>query len=168
MSSNGLWGEKQGCLCWEDFLGFLCWEADSFCLEFAQPSVYRTLEYRGEGSITWLIVSISYLLYPAVRTLMARTHPTPHYPHLYTSTLSLTVSWWKKKASLQFLSLRFTGFGCCRDFSHSGVSPRTGHPVRCMLDRDEDMLITGGRHPFLARYKVLDVRGCAGCAVSSA
>ncbi|EPY82416.1 xanthine dehydrogenase/oxidase [Camelus ferus] len=31
---------------------------------------------------------------------------------------------------------------------------KTGHPVRCMLDRDEDMLITGGRHPFLARYKV--------------
>uniref|UniRef100_A0A2I3GYL8 Xanthine dehydrogenase n=1 Tax=Nomascus leucogenys TaxID=61853 RepID=A0A2I3GYL8_NOMLE len=30
----------------------------------------------------------------------------------------------------------------------------TGRPVRCMLDRDEDMLITGGRHPFLARYKV--------------
>lgn len=33
--------------------------------------------------------------------------------------------------------------------------PRTGRPVRCMLDRDEDMLITGGRHPFLAKYKVL-------------
>lgn len=32
--------------------------------------------------------------------------------------------------------------------------PRTGRPVRCMLDRDEDMLITGGRHPFLAKYKV--------------
>ncbi|XP_012925612.1 xanthine dehydrogenase/oxidase isoform X4 [Heterocephalus glaber] len=31
---------------------------------------------------------------------------------------------------------------------------KTGHPVRCMLDRDEDMLISGGRHPFLARYKV--------------
>ncbi|XP_066863023.1 xanthine dehydrogenase/oxidase [Kogia breviceps] len=31
---------------------------------------------------------------------------------------------------------------------------KTGYPVRCMLDRDEDMLITGGRHPFLARYKV--------------
>nr|XP_048699342.1 xanthine dehydrogenase/oxidase isoform X4 [Caretta caretta] len=31
---------------------------------------------------------------------------------------------------------------------------KTGHPVRCMLDRDEDMLITGGRHPFLGRYKV--------------
>ncbi|XP_018588995.1 xanthine dehydrogenase/oxidase isoform X1 [Scleropages formosus] len=27
-------------------------------------------------------------------------------------------------------------------------------PVRCMLDRDEDMLVTGGRHPFLGRYKV--------------
>ncbi|XP_013387039.1 xanthine dehydrogenase/oxidase [Lingula anatina] len=33
-------------------------------------------------------------------------------------------------------------------------------PVRCMLDRDEDMLITGGRHPFLAKYKVgVDSRG---------
>ncbi|XP_019522839.1 PREDICTED: xanthine dehydrogenase/oxidase [Hipposideros armiger] len=31
---------------------------------------------------------------------------------------------------------------------------KTGRPVRCMLDRDEDMLITGGRNPFLARYKV--------------
>ncbi|KAM4041887.1 xanthine dehydrogenase/oxidase [Anomaloglossus baeobatrachus] len=31
---------------------------------------------------------------------------------------------------------------------------KTGRPVRCMLDRDEDMLITGGRHPYLARYKV--------------
>ncbi|XP_016074407.1 PREDICTED: xanthine dehydrogenase/oxidase [Miniopterus natalensis] len=31
---------------------------------------------------------------------------------------------------------------------------KTGCPVRCMLDRSEDMLITGGRHPFLARYKV--------------
>uniref|UniRef100_H0WGC0 Xanthine dehydrogenase/oxidase n=1 Tax=Otolemur garnettii TaxID=30611 RepID=H0WGC0_OTOGA len=31
---------------------------------------------------------------------------------------------------------------------------KTGRPVRCMLDRNEDMLITGGRHPFLARYKV--------------
>ncbi|XP_078138559.1 LOW QUALITY PROTEIN: xanthine dehydrogenase/oxidase, partial [Centroberyx gerrardi] len=27
-------------------------------------------------------------------------------------------------------------------------------PVRCMLDRDEDMLITGGRHPFHGKYKV--------------
>uniref|UniRef100_A0A803TZB0 Xanthine dehydrogenase n=1 Tax=Anolis carolinensis TaxID=28377 RepID=A0A803TZB0_ANOCA len=26
--------------------------------------------------------------------------------------------------------------------------------VRCMLDRDEDMLISGGRHPFLGFYKV--------------
>lgn len=27
-------------------------------------------------------------------------------------------------------------------------------PVRCMLDRDEDMMITGTRHPFLFKYKV--------------
>ncbi|XP_011311010.1 xanthine dehydrogenase/oxidase [Fopius arisanus] len=27
-------------------------------------------------------------------------------------------------------------------------------PVRCMLNRDEDMTITGGRHPFLCKYKV--------------
>nr|AOE46690.1 xanthine dehydrogenase [Drosophila bipectinata] len=31
---------------------------------------------------------------------------------------------------------------------------RMGRPVRCMLDRDEDMLITGTRHPFLFKYKV--------------
>lgn len=31
---------------------------------------------------------------------------------------------------------------------------RYGVPVRCMLDRDEDMVITGGRHPFLAKYEV--------------
>uniref|UniRef100_A0A8C0VD11 Xanthine dehydrogenase n=1 Tax=Cyanistes caeruleus TaxID=156563 RepID=A0A8C0VD11_CYACU len=31
---------------------------------------------------------------------------------------------------------------------------KTGRAVRCMLDRDEDMLISGGRHPFLGRYKV--------------
>ncbi|XP_069035574.1 xanthine dehydrogenase/oxidase [Lepisosteus oculatus] len=31
---------------------------------------------------------------------------------------------------------------------------KTGRPVRCMLDRDEDMLISGGRHPFLGSYKV--------------
>lgn len=34
------------------------------------------------------------------------------------------------------------------------AAERTGRPVRCMLDRDEDMAITGGRHPFLARYRV--------------
>ncbi|XP_077304768.1 aldehyde oxidase-like [Lithobates pipiens] len=27
-------------------------------------------------------------------------------------------------------------------------------PVRCILERSEDMLITGGRHPYLAKYKV--------------
>ncbi|XP_068152790.1 xanthine dehydrogenase [Drosophila tropicalis] len=31
---------------------------------------------------------------------------------------------------------------------------RLRRPVRCMLDRDEDMLITGTRHPFLYKYKV--------------
>ena len=34
---------------------------------------------------------------------------------------------------------------------------RVGKPVRCMLDRDEDMMSTGTRHPFLAKYKVLYV-----------
>lgn len=45
------------------------------------------------------------------------------------------------------------------------VPARTGRPVRCMLDRDEDMLITGGRHPFLARYKVVDVGAVLGWEV---
>jgi len=30
----------------------------------------------------------------------------------------------------------------------------TGRPVRIMLDRDEDMVTTGFRHPFLGRYRV--------------
>jgi xanthine dehydrogenase/oxidase len=30
----------------------------------------------------------------------------------------------------------------------------TGRPVRCMLNRDEDMMTTGQRHPTLARWKV--------------
>ncbi|XP_051550621.1 aldehyde oxidase 3-like [Myxocyprinus asiaticus] len=31
---------------------------------------------------------------------------------------------------------------------------KTGHAVRCVLDRGDDMLITSGRHPFLGKYKV--------------
>ncbi|ETE63145.1 Xanthine dehydrogenase/oxidase, partial [Ophiophagus hannah] len=34
------------------------------------------------------------------------------------------------------------------------AAAKIGCPVRCMLDRDEDMLISGGRHPFWAQYKV--------------
>uniref|UniRef100_A0A3B5LT49 Xanthine dehydrogenase n=1 Tax=Xiphophorus couchianus TaxID=32473 RepID=A0A3B5LT49_9TELE len=34
------------------------------------------------------------------------------------------------------------------------VAVAANRPVRCMLDRDEDMLITGGRHPFYGKYKV--------------
>ena len=29
--------------------------------------------------------------------------------------------------------------------------------VRCMLERDEDMIMTGTRHPFYAKYKVCTV-----------
>uniref|UniRef100_A0A3B3RQ69 Xanthine dehydrogenase/oxidase n=1 Tax=Paramormyrops kingsleyae TaxID=1676925 RepID=A0A3B3RQ69_9TELE len=52
------------------------------------------------------------------------------------------------------------GFGGkeCRSTLLSTVVALAAHklktPVRCMLDRDEDMLVTGGRHPFLGRYKV--------------
>ncbi|XP_053140097.1 aldehyde oxidase isoform X2 [Hemicordylus capensis] len=31
---------------------------------------------------------------------------------------------------------------------------KTGHAVRCVLDRGTDMLVTGGRHPFVGKYKV--------------
>ncbi|KAG9232189.1 putative xanthine dehydrogenase [Amylocarpus encephaloides] len=31
---------------------------------------------------------------------------------------------------------------------------KTGRPVRCMLNRDEDMITSGQRHPFLASWKV--------------
>jgi len=32
-------------------------------------------------------------------------------------------------------------------------SCRHGVPVRCMLDRDEDMAVSGTRHPFYCKYK---------------
>ncbi|KAK7893550.1 hypothetical protein WMY93_022702 [Mugilogobius chulae] len=34
------------------------------------------------------------------------------------------------------------------------AAQKTGKAVRCCLDRGDDMLITGGRHPFLGKYKV--------------
>ncbi|XP_071963030.1 xanthine dehydrogenase/oxidase-like [Antedon mediterranea] len=34
------------------------------------------------------------------------------------------------------------------------AAKKVGRPVRCMLDRDEDMTSTGTRHAFLGRYKV--------------
>ncbi|PHH79027.1 hypothetical protein CDD80_5741 [Ophiocordyceps camponoti-rufipedis] len=40
------------------------------------------------------------------------------------------------------------------------AAKKTGRPVRCMLTREEDMVTTGQRHPFLARYKIgLDADG---------
>ncbi len=52
------------------------------------------------------------------------------------------------------------GFGGkeTRSIQLSGIcalaAKTTGRPVRCMLNRDEDMMTTGQRHPFLARWKV--------------
>ncbi|XP_056392196.1 aldehyde oxidase-like isoform X2 [Hyla sarda] len=34
------------------------------------------------------------------------------------------------------------------------AAQKTKHPIRCVLERDEDMLIKGGRHPYLGKYKV--------------
>ncbi|KAF4637755.1 hypothetical protein G7Y89_g328 [Cudoniella acicularis] len=34
------------------------------------------------------------------------------------------------------------------------AAKKTGRPVRCMLNRDEDMMTSGQRHPFLAHWKV--------------
>ncbi|XP_060050156.1 aldehyde oxidase isoform X2 [Erinaceus europaeus] len=33
------------------------------------------------------------------------------------------------------------------------VANKHGRPVRCILERGEDMLITGGRHPYFAKYR---------------
>jgi xanthine dehydrogenase/oxidase len=52
------------------------------------------------------------------------------------------------------------GFGGkeTRSIQLSGIcalaAKKTGRPVRCMLNRDEDMLTSGQRHPFLTRWKV--------------
>ena len=34
------------------------------------------------------------------------------------------------------------------------AAKKTGRPVRCMLTREEDMVLMGQRHPFLGRYKI--------------
>lgn len=34
------------------------------------------------------------------------------------------------------------------------AAQKTGRPVRCMLNRDEDMVMSGQRHPFLSHWKV--------------
>ncbi|KAM5153274.1 aldehyde oxidase 1-like [Mantella aurantiaca] len=34
------------------------------------------------------------------------------------------------------------------------AAKKNKHPVRCILERGEDMLITAGRHPYLGKYKV--------------
>ncbi|XP_021371273.1 xanthine dehydrogenase/oxidase-like [Mizuhopecten yessoensis] len=34
------------------------------------------------------------------------------------------------------------------------AAAKHGRPVKCMLDRDEDMISSGGRHPFYGKYKV--------------
>ncbi|KAF2726029.1 xanthine dehydrogenase [Polychaeton citri CBS 116435] len=34
------------------------------------------------------------------------------------------------------------------------AAKKTGRPVRCMLNRDEDIITSGQRHPFLTRWKV--------------
>ena len=36
----------------------------------------------------------------------------------------------------------------------AAAAQKTGRPVRLVLDRDEDMLVTGWRHPFLGRYSI--------------
>ncbi|KAJ0175481.1 hypothetical protein K1T71_008640 [Dendrolimus kikuchii] len=36
---------------------------------------------------------------------------------------------------------------------------KLNRPVRCMLDRDEDMQMTGTRHPFLIKYRVAATKG---------
>ena len=52
------------------------------------------------------------------------------------------------------------GFGGkeTRSIQLSGIcaiaAKKTQRPVRCMLNRDEDMMTSGQRHPFLARWKV--------------
>ncbi|KAL1490731.1 hypothetical protein ABEB36_013379 [Hypothenemus hampei] len=47
------------------------------------------------------------------------------------------------------------------------AAQKFNRPIRCVLDRDEDMVMTGGRHPCLAKYKVaFDEKGkILGCDV---
>lgn len=45
---------------------------------------------------------------------------------------------------------------------------RLRRPIRCMLDRDEDMLVTGTRHPFYIKYRASATKSgkITGCDIS--
>lgn len=138
------------------------------------------LELLGIGARVMLLsfsvlmrVSISYLYYLTVRALRARPHLTSYSPTLSSPVPRQQSSPAQVCSVCQVGEKKFPGRFHPWDswgwtsFSPSDTSLRTGRPVRCMLDRDEDMLITGGRHPFLARYKVPYVGGCARVGVPS-
>ncbi|KAF5279176.1 hypothetical protein FQR65_LT03423 [Abscondita terminalis] len=85
-------------------------------------------------------------------------HCSSQHPMKITKALAsiLNVSENKITTKVRRLGGAFGG----KEFSNSFVSIpaalaafKLGKPVRCMFDRDEDMLITGGRHPLLTKYK---------------
>ena len=48
------------------------------------------------------------------------------------------------------IKLRYTYI---QEYNYDNIL-RVQRPVRIMLDRNEDMLSSGGRHPYLGRYRV--------------
>ena len=76
-----------------------------------------------------------------------------------------------RRAGLGLLTFHFHLFGLLTFHSHfllicrsvpltaavAVAAKATGRPVRLMLDRDEDMITSGWRHPFLGRYKVCGI-----------
>ena len=90
--------------------------------------------------------------------LEAKKHETAFFlvRWLWLPPSKIVLSLFLSKSTLCFAnSFHFVNYGAV-----TFLSFRVGKPMRCMLDRDEDMMSTGTRHPFLANYKVIFKTKC--------
>lgn len=146
--------ENKAASCWEDFLSFLCWKVDSFCLEFAISPLFIELLSIGVKAVSPSSLCPCLISFIWLWVMGHSPRPITHTRIPYLVQHSALV---EKEGSL---ALFWDSPGSAVDFSPSGVSPRTGHLV--LHAGSWWGYADNWWHPFLARYKVLDVRGCAG------
>ena len=95
---------------------------------------------------------------------------TAHGPPLAIFELGfpLTIGWCPEKLVMISLTVQGLSRWQTNNVSHKQTMPKTisafvagdcrhQRPVRCMLDRDEDMAMTGHRHPYSTKYRVWTV-----------
>ena len=87
--------------------------------------------------------------------LFASTQNTKETQHLVSTVLGVPCN--KVTVRVKRLGGGFGGKETRSIFLSTLVSvaaQKTGRPVRCMLTRQEDMVLSGGRHPFMGRFRV--------------